>query len=370
MNSKQRLLAVLNGQVPDRVPISTYEINGWNAASFENTHPSYQQLMAFIRENTDTLYMTSVPVPNLREADIQTTQEKWDQGDQHFTRTTMQFGGRSITGVQSHNDTVMTVWSREHTCKNLDDLETYLSLPWEPGDADFSALGRAQAELADTHGIPMLDMGDPICEVAGLFDLEETVVLAVTETAAIVRALDILHERNVERLRRVLRGPVQDCAFRICGPEYVTPPLMPPTLFSKLVTPYNKVYCDMMRQAGVFPRIHSHGKIGHVLDEIVKINPAALDPVEPPPDGDITIAQIKQRTGNSMCLMGGVELKHLEVASGDFVEQLIRDLMAQGKPGGRFVIMPTAAPINIPLSPKTEENYMRFIETALDCGKY
>ena len=102
--------------------------------------------------------------------------------------------------------------------------------------------------------------------------------------------------------------------------------------------------------------------------ELLAVNPLGKSPVIT--DGDITIAQIKKRTGNKLVLMGGVELKHLEAASGDFVEKLIRDLVAQGKPGGNYVVMPTAAPINIPLAPKTEENYKRFINTALECGKY
>jgi hypothetical protein len=32
--------------------------------------------------------------------------------------------------------------------------------------------------------------------------------------------------------------------------------------------------------------------------------------------------------------------------------------------------MPTAAPINIPLAQQTEENYLRFIATAVACGAY
>jgi hypothetical protein len=275
-----------------------------------------------------------------------------------------------LTTIQSHSDDVMTVWTREHTCKSVEDLEAYIQQPWEAGEADFSMLERAYKELDGRHGIPLLDMGDPLCEVAGLFSMEDWTIFATTETDAMVRAMDVLHERNLERLRRSLLGPVKDCAWRICGPEYATPPFMSPKLFEKFVTPYNAVYCRMMREAGVYPRIHSHGRVGQVLDEIIKINPVALDPVEPPPDGDITIADIKKRTGNKLCLMGGIELKHLEIASGEFVEKLVRDLIAQGKPGGNFVIMPTAAPINIPLSPKTEENYVRFINTALEVGKY
>ena len=39
--------------------------------------------------------------------------------------------------------------------------------------------------------------------------------------------------------------------------------------------------------------------------------------------------------------------------------------MAQAKDGGGLVLMPTAAPINVPLSPKTEANYKAFIRGRL-----
>jgi len=68
--------------------------------------------------------------------------------------------------------------------------------------------------------------------------------------------------------------------------------------------------------------------------------------------------------------MSGIELKHLEARPAEYIEELVRNTMAAGKPGGRYVIMPTAAPINTPLSPQTEQNYMRFIETALETGGY
>ena len=56
MTSKERLLAVLKGNIPDRVPVSAYELNGWNYDSFENKEPSYKKLMDLIREKTDCLY--------------------------------------------------------------------------------------------------------------------------------------------------------------------------------------------------------------------------------------------------------------------------------------------------------------------------
>ena len=49
---------------------------------------------------------------------------------------------------------------------------------------------------------------------------------------------------------------------------------------------------------------------------------------------------------------------------------VVRRTIEAGKPGGGYVIMATASPINADLSPVTERNYRIFIETALEFGRY
>lgn len=150
MNSTERLLACLHGEIPDRVPINTYELVGWNADAWENRQPSYARLMEFIRQHTDCIYMTRVGVPNAVGDRWPIQRRQWDEGDQHITETTIQTPGRKLTGRTSHSDTVMTTWVREHLCKDLDDVEAYLDLPWEPGEADFTRLEKAWADLGLT----------------------------------------------------------------------------------------------------------------------------------------------------------------------------------------------------------------------------
>jgi len=370
MNSTERLLACHRGEMPDRVPISTYELCGWNADAFENQQTSYRRLMDFVRGKTDCMYMCNVPVPNVRAKEHDVTVEKWDEDDQHVSRATIRTPTRTLTRLTSRSDNVMTSWTREHYVKDLDDMAAYLDLPWEPGEPDFSGLERAWGDLGETRGLPMVSVGDPICELAEAFEFGNFTVNAMTETDAITVGMDRLHERYVERLRRILAGPVRNVVFRICGPEYATPPYLPPELFRRFVTRYDSEYIRMIQEAGAFARFHSHGRIGRVIDQIDEMGPDALDPIEPPPDGDIDVSGLKAVVGDRICLTGGIELKHLEAADGDFVEELVRDIMAAGKPHGRFIIMPTAAPIDIPLAQKTESNYIRFIETALETGRY
>ena len=71
-----------------------------------------------------------------------------------------------------------------------------------------------------------------------------------------------------------------------------------------------------------------------------------------------------------MCLFGNIQLQLLENGDEAAVRQQVRDCMDAAKRGGGYVLMPTAAPINIPLSPKTEANYFAMIDEAIASGSY
>ena len=95
-----------------------------------------------------------------------------------------------------------------------------------------------------------------------------------------------------------------------------------------------------------------------------------LDPCEAPPGGDIKLSEIKKRIGKNICLFGNMQLNLLENGSRQEVKKAVISCMHDAKQNGRYVIMPTASPITPPLSKKTEDNYMQFIETALEFGSY
>jgi uroporphyrinogen decarboxylase len=103
---------------------------------------------------------------------------------------------------------------------------------------------------------------------------------------------------------------------------------------------------------------------------IVETGCDAIDPCEASPDGDIELAEVKKRIGDNVCIFGNIQLKLLENDTNENVKQAVIKCMDSAKAGGRYVIMPTAAPINVPLSERTKENYLTFIESALKSGRY
>jgi hypothetical protein len=80
---------------------------------------------------------------------------------------------------------------------------------------------------------------------------------------------------------------------------------------------------------------------------------------------------VKRRCqARGVSVWGNVELKLLEQAAHGQVRAEVHKIMDQAKAGGGFVLMPTAAPISLALSPRTEANYKALIDTGLEFGKY
>ena len=182
--------------------------------------------------------------------------------------------------------------------------------------------------------------------------------------------LDAIFEVQMYHMRQILKSDVTDIMFRICGPEYATPPYLSPKMYYDIVTKYLIVMCKEIKDAGGIPRIHSHGKIKEVLDDFLMTDAMALDPCEPPPDGDCDLAYLKKKCGDRFCLLGGMELHELENSSPERVRAIVKSSIEAAKGTTGYMVMSTAAPINTPLSKKTLQNYVAMIDATLEFGKY
>ena len=374
MTSRDRLLRTLRHEITDRVPISTYELCPFNSQSFENCEPSYAPLMQKIRCSCDGITMWN-PADNCclalsaHPADIETSVcRNSERNETVYSRSLRTPSGRMLHWQDRIFDDVKTVWHTEHICKDMDDVDAYMSIPFVPVQYDFGDYARINQETGD-NGIIMASLGDPACTAMEIMEFGAATVWALTETEHFASVMDELHRRNMINLENMLKAGVVDL-YRICGPEYITPPYLPPRFFERFVLPYISDMTQLIHSYGGLVRIHSHGRIGRVLDMIAECGADALDPCEAPPDGDISLSEIKRSVGSSMCIFGNLQLKLLEHGTPDAVRNKVRTCMASAMAGGGYVIMPTASPINIPLSPKTYENYCVFIDTALEYGQY
>jgi uroporphyrinogen-III decarboxylase len=382
-------MATLRGEPVDRPAVNFYEIGGFQIDPSDpdqfNVYndPSWQPLLQLAEEQTDLIRMRSPVrprshevegVPDKSEAETRRAEffkiEKYEQNGSRFKRVTLNIAGRIMTSLTRRSPEVDTVWTVEHLLKDVDDLKAYLKLPDEifAEQMDIAGLVEEENKLGG-RGIVMVDTEDPICAAASLFSMEDFTIVALTEQKLFHRLLEKLarhiHNRT-EKAAKAFPGRL----WRIYGPEYVTEPYLPPHLFKEYVVRYTGPMVQMIQKYGGFARIHCHGRIRAVLDYIAEMGADAIDPIEPPPHGDVELADVRRKYGKDLVLFGNLEIADLEsIEPADFEKTVEKALIAGTSGKGRgFVLMPSSSPNGRKITPGTMANYETMVRLATRFG--
>ena len=374
-------MATLRGEPVDRPAVSFYEIGGFLIYPDDSdpyniyNAPDWQPLLELAEAHTDLIRLMS-PV---RARSVDPTgsasstirqeyfhEESWEADDSRFVRTTVTVAGRTLTQTTRRDRDLDTIWTTEHLLKDTDDLKAYLQIRDEAfaETVDISGIEAEEAKLGD-RGIVMIDTEDPLCAGAALFSMGDYTIIALTEPELFHQLLEKMsrhiHART-ERVSRLLPGRL----WRIYGPEYAAPPYLPPRLFQEYVVRYVEPMIRMIHAHGGFARIHSHGRLEAILDMIAAMGADGLDPIEPPPQGDVDLSYVRQRHGSQLVLFGNLEVTDLENLPPAQFEETVKRALDEGTAGeGRgFVLMPSAAPYGRTISATTMANYETMVRLA------
>lgn len=373
MTRRERLMRTLRGELVDRPPVCFYEINGLDECPDDNdpfniySHPSWRPLIELARDHTDRIVMRGAAFHGVQPDPIEAlaeTETRLQAGSRYIIHR-LQAAGHTLTSRTRRDPDVNTVWTEEPLLKDEEELQAFLTLPppVSVGTPDISGALQAEAALGDS-GIVMLDTPDPLCLAASLFDLGTYTTIALTRPALFRALLDWFAPALWERTRAVSRE-LPGRLWRIYGPEYAAPPYLPPRLFREFVVPYVQPMIRAIQHHGGFARIHSHGRLRDILDDIAGMCPDGLDPIEPPPQGDVELAWVRQHYGQDLVLFGNLEVSDLETLPRErFREKVLRALEEGTRgPGRGFVLMPSACPYGRKLSSAAMRNY----ETMVAC---
>jgi uroporphyrinogen-III decarboxylase len=172
--------------------------------------------------------------------------------------------------------------------------------------------------------------------------------------------LEVSFERFMDQLNYLPTngvGPV----YYINGPEYAMPPLMSPCDFEEFVMRYDRAMVSKIHEHGKLAHIHCHGRLERCLERFAAIGTDGLNPLEPPPLGDVDLRDAKRRIGERVCLVGNIQYEDLASSSVEGVEALVKQAISQGAPGGGFILALCAAPYQVPLPPKTARNMIAML---------
>lgn len=166
----------------------------------------------------------------------------------------------------------------------------------------------------------------------------------------------VLHRAIEEGADAIVSG--DDYAFR-------TAPLMSPRYFAEYSAPYIREMADAAHEHGVPFIKHTDGNIWPIIDYIVDAGVDAIDPIEPVAGMDI--GEVKERYGNRVAVVGNVDCTEiLTHGSREDVIEAVKETIAKASVGGGHVIASSNS-IHPGVKP---ENYLTMVQAAKEFGVY
>jgi len=377
MTSRERLLALLGGEPTDRIGIQMRGVGVWDRAWCASRHASFRPLIDAVREHGDWTagigfdqgFCYSAAAIHRRE----TVEAVPDHPDVEHHVTVIEGPRGPLRRVMARSRVGHPDMTVEHFVKTPEDAENLLALPYEPLRPDTARFLELDRAVGD-RGLVVVGLGyDPVGEVYELLGTERLAFWSLEHRDLLHRMLGEFLRRRLDVIEHLARSGLARAMPLVVGhvgAEVVVPPLASPADFRDFVVRYDRPMHDAVHAMGGFVHVHSHGSISRLLEDFVAMGADVLHPVEAPPLGDTPLAEAKRRIGSKLVIEGNVEISRVLDEEPAAFRRRIQRTVADGKPGGRFIICPTASPYPVELSDRAVRNYLSIIEVALAEGRY
>jgi uroporphyrinogen-III decarboxylase len=198
----------------------------------------------------------------------------------------------------------------------------------------------------------------PFSQVAFLVGLDRIMVATIEEEDALLRAIEArvpFALKWVDALQELDPGSIW------IGEGFASNSLLSRASYRKFVMPFEKRVVDRIHGIGRTALLHICGKLDQSLESTLE---TGADGAEI--DWQVAIPRAKRRVGERLTLKGNLNTATLVRAQPDEVYGLTREMIAQGKSGGRFIVS-SGCCLGRDTPPENVDAMVRACE---DCGAY
>lgn len=361
MTPRDRFLGCVRGRAVDRVPLYLEGLSYPTRNALANEpDPGRREVAERLFEKMHYHHRTPhcgnrwLMTPECR---IRTVKEE-ETGEGITTTQEVDTPKGILTALTGRNPTSHTTWTIKYPVESPADMEKIRAVPWELPDnltpPDPADVPDGFEERGIWHGA----VSSPMVCVAGMMPYEYFLELCVTEFDCIRELTQICLDRILSVLDVTLSNDVIEVVW-MGGSEWLTPPMGSPRLYEELVQRFEAPIIRRIHEAGALSHVHCHGNVRSVLEATIRRGADFFEPVEPPPDGDLTFVEAKAITAGRMTLGGNIEARILEKGTAAEVEHAVRAAFEGGT--DRMVLSSTAGPIST-FDERMLGNYHRLID--------
>jgi len=372
VNQRERLMAFLNNEPVDRVPIwLLFPYHRYGAYADVHSIPQYRPIIDLALDMAVWLNRRSFRIPLYEpQVKIWNEEEKTDSG--FIQRQIVAYGDIRLTKEVCSGPAGKFI--KKHLA-NEGDLDAFMNMPFlldekliiKELEPKIALWRREAAEFPRHLGAMMNDLGEPIGVIYNMAELDELSVWSITAARKIETLLDKLMIRYRTVYRHLLEQDVGEVFFLV-GSELASPPMVSRKTFQRWIVPYAKELINMVHSYGKKVIQHYHGQIKEILPDFLEMAPDALHTIESPPTGNCTLTEAFNILGDRIGIIGNIQYDEFRRLTPAQMDRTVRTCLEECR-GRRFMLSPTAGPYEPVISERQRDNYVQFLRSGWQYGR-
>jgi uroporphyrinogen decarboxylase len=362
VTSRERFLKVVNGQMPDRVPVTLFiadqghfleqmypDADPWDFEGLQLKVIELQKQLGvdvFVRQ----LYGLNDPLSihtgglnvSIQTENWEVHQEEYKNGPTVITKSTVKTPAGTLTQEYSVNQlrpgTYMYACTKK-PIKTPEDLEIAINyepkMPEEWPKKAKVKVQRLKTALGDDGILGSWSPHGPFNNASLLIDHEVLYSLFFTDYDFYERLMNFAMDRVLDYARAMdLAGVDVHCVG-----GNVPGGFLGKRCYDEFILPFEKKYIDFIQANGTPAMYHNCGQIMNLVESYKQLGVKIVEPFSPYPLGDADLAKAKEIVNGEYVMVGGVDqVNVLQKGSVDDVKRVTEETIKIGKLGGKFIL--------------------------------
>ncbi|MFP4563127.1 MAG: uroporphyrinogen decarboxylase family protein [Spirochaetia bacterium] len=391
MTSRERFLKVLSGEMPDRVPVTTFILDQGHFISqlYPDVDPEdFETLQLKIAEVqrqfgmdvcvrllfglNDPLFIHMGGVNTSVQTDTwEVDTEVIHKDNVTIYRSTIRTPDGTITQDFSKNEVrpgTFLYACTDKPVKRPEDLDILIKyepkMPEEWPRQVKKRLDTVKEAVGDDGIVSSWTPHGPFNNSSLLFSHDELYMLFLTEVDFYDKLMTYAMDRILDYTAAIDAAGVD---LHSVGGN-VPGGFLGKATYDTHILPYEKKYIDFVQKNGTPAMYHNCGEIMNLVDSYKGLGVRVVEPFSPPPLGDCAdLAAAKRQVDGAYVMLSGIDqVNVLQKGTVDDVKRATEAAMKAGKPGGGFIMQP----VDFLEYGTPEKNIEAYVRTAREYGGY
>jgi uroporphyrinogen-III decarboxylase len=321
MDIEKRVKAVLDGRMPDMIPMLIYS-NHLPRGKFER----YLRNMGLgldVRCSVYRVYMPNVRIEERRSGNYLYTVYHTPKGNLSMaTRVNLKF---QLAGGS---------WVVEHPVKSVNDIKALKFMIEDTVyEAHYDEYSQLKGDLEGDGVVTVSSDYTPLMKtIIRYMGFKNFALIYKRRQDVIDDVIQTIDEKYMEMYKIIADSPAEIVRMG----DNIDSTFISPALFEKYCLPYYNKYSRILRARGKKVISHMDGRLRILRDLIAEAELDAIEAFTPPPVGDLPVKEAKEKWSDKVIWINFPETVFLE--GPEKIRRFTVNLLEEAAPGDRFIV--------------------------------